>query len=71
MDEEDDGEGCMGQEVMFLTCFLQWGIIFFGYYFLHSAVRSFLPEQNKTPKLGHGSADASFIDAAMFLSQNE
>ncbi len=71
MDEEDYGEGCMGQEMMFLTCFLQWGIILFGYYFLHEAVKSFAPNHNKTPRLGHGSADASFVDAAMFLSQNE
>ena len=61
----------MGQEMMFLTCFLQWGIIFLGYYWLHEASKLLLPEQNKSPKLGHGSADASFVDAAMFLSQNE
>ena len=71
MDEEDDGEGCMGQEVMFLTCFIQWGIIFFGFYWLHEAAKSFAPRQTKTPKLGHGSADASFVDSAMSLSQNE
>ena len=71
MDEEDNGEGYMEQEVMFLTCFLQWGIIFFAFYWLHEAAKSFAPRQTKTPKLGHGSADASFVDSAMFLSQNE